>query len=249
MDKAFVVTGTMENERGKREVGGVFFTNQAPEFARLAELGFQDAAIHRAQPLSPQPTEPTLYFFDRSSHTKMVDVISFDWNGAIINQVRVQGAPNMMVPPVSGEKADDVLYPACAFLIKGCMDPGMTPVLAVLVIKPEPEKECLKPEVKTLKKMGFSRVNLVEEVGLGTKEISEDTLFVVERSPAATGISVALLDGKGKRKSEKTLSGDPMQLLPPITGPAVDALFKNGLKPSVVPPRSAKPQSRRKARR
>ncbi len=250
MDKAFIVTGTMENGRGKTEVGGIFFANQAPEYAKLAELGFQDASIHNARPLSAQPTQPTLYVFDRSSHTKMVDVISFDWQGAIINQVRVQGAPNMMVPPVSGEIADDVLYAPCAFLIKGCMDiPRTTPVLAVLVVKPEPGEECLKPEVKTLKKMGFTKINSVEEVGLESKDIAEDTLFVVERSPAASGISVSKLDKNGKVSSEKNLSGDPLQLLPDITGPAVERLFKNGLRPSVVPRRESKPPSRRKARR
>ncbi len=250
MDKAFVVTGTMETERGTTKVGGIFFTNQTPEYAQLAELGFQDASIHHAKPLSPQPTQPTLYYFDRSSHTKMVDVISFDWQGAVVNQVRVQGAPNKMVPPVSGENVDDVLYAPCAFLIKGCMDmPRMTPVLAVLVVKPEPGKECLKPEVKTLKKMGFTRINSVEEVGLSSNKISEDALFVVERSPAATGILVAALDKRGKITSEKTLSGDPLQLLPPVTGPAVEQLFRNGLKPSVAPPRESKPPSKRKARR
>jgi hypothetical protein len=155
-----------------------------------------------------------------------------------------------MVPPVSGEKADDVLYAPCAFLIKGCMEiPRTTPVLAVLVVKPEPGKECLKPEVKALKKMGFTKINSVEEVGLGSKDIGEDMLFVVERSPAASGISVSKLDQNGKVSSEKTLPGDPMQLLPDVSGPAVEQLFKNGLRPSVAPPRQSKPPSKRKARR
>jgi hypothetical protein len=250
MDKAFVVTGMMDGWRGKTPVGGIFFSNSAPDYATLAKLGFEDASIHHATPMSAQPTEPTLYYFDRASHTKMVNIICFDWQGAIINQVSVQGAPNKMVPPVSGEMAESVLYAPRAFLIKGCVDfPAKTPVLAVLIVKPVPGDDCLQPDVKTLKKMGLNKILSVEEVGLEKSSVHEDALYLVERSPSADGILLAKLNKKGQRESEKSISGDPMQLLPEITGPAVEQLFRNSLRPSDMPRPELRPQPKKKARR
>lgn len=250
MDKAFVVTGTMETERGQIQVGGIYFSNQEIGYATLADLGFKDASIHPARPLSQKPTEPTLYYFDRASHTKQVDVIRFNWEGNVVNRVKVQGHPSLLIPPASGGKADEVIYAPKAFVIKGCCGRSMTPVLAILIVKPEPGKEPLHPDLKPLKKMGLSRINSVEEVGLAQASHDENLLYVVERTPSAEGLCLARLDDEGKRVSEDFLEGDPLQLLPEIKGRAAEQLFRNGLRPSDFPKKSSHPPpSRRKRNR
>jgi hypothetical protein len=251
MDQAYVITGMVERASGMVPVTGVLFSNKRPEYAKLAELGFQDAAIHNANPLTKQPTEPTLYLFASSAHAKQVEIIRLGMDCEVISRVSFHGDPSVIVPPVGGKKASELLYTPRAFLIKGSSILGKPPVMGILVVKPVPKEKPLSPDSKVLKKLGFGPTNLVvEEVGLAPGDITENTLHIVERSPSADTVSVLTLDNEGDETARQEKKGDPKQLLPDVSGPAVDRIFGRSLRPTDMPaPISSAPPKRKKKKR
>jgi hypothetical protein len=230
MDKAFVITGSLETVRGKIQVGGVYFSSKDNVCSVLGGLGFSDLSIEAAEPLTKQPTEPTFYYFDNSPHSKQITVVRFNNEDQVVNTIKVQGDPSAMIPPVEGKKAEEVLYVPKAFLIKGNVGCGLvTPVYAILLVKPKPKEKPLRPDGKVLKRMGISKIFSVEEVNTEENNIGDHTLYLVERSPSAKGLTIAIVSHEGERKSEKFIEGDPKQLLPSISGNAAEKFFKNNL--------------------
>lgn len=250
MHKAFVLSGVKDG----RDINGIFFTTDAPNLQLLNSLGIENISVSPAKPLSAQPFEPTLYLFRKNVNE--VEVIRFDWCHTEVNRIKASGAPYEIIPPVGGESAEKTLYAPSTHLIKGMIDRG-TPVLGILAIKPKPGESSLDPTPKILKKIGITQIKTFERVTCEEDGIIANSLYLVERSPSAHSVTVKTLSSSGEVLSEKELMGDPMQLLPCVSGSQIDRLFKNGLTPTMppaemrssIPPVSSRPPSSKRKRR
>ena len=204
MHKAFIITGTREG----KELNAVFFTDNDATPAFVHGLGIENIEIFQVAPKSDQPLTPALYLFNSTANetnitSVEIEIIAFDNSHQEMMRHKVQGAPHLLVPPVEGPKAQETLYAPTAHLIKGTVDGG-TPVLAILIVKPEPGKPTLDPSPKVLKAMGITRISTFERVKYEENGIKETQLFVVERSPSANSVDVKTLGSSGKILSEKT---------------------------------------------
>ncbi|MBN1170401.1 hypothetical protein JXA56_05220 [Candidatus Micrarchaeota archaeon] len=248
MQKAYVLSGEFEG----KEIHGIFFNSASPNLALLNCLGIKDISFSEGNPLSQQPVEPALYLFRKNSNE--VDIIGFNWSLEQINRQKVCGFPHLLIPPVGGKAAEETLYAPIAYLIKGTVGRG-TPVLGILIIKPEAGEQSLDPTSKMLKKIGMHQISTFEKITCGEKNVVANQLYLVERSPSADEVTVKTLSNNGDIIAEKTLKGDPEQLLPCVKGHEIEKLFRNGLTPTVppakstFPPHSGRPPSSKRKRR
>jgi hypothetical protein len=234
MHKAFVIGG----QKDGKEIHGILFTNMQldsdsiTQIGAISQMGIENITVSQARPRSAEPYEPAFYLF--SSNVNEVEVINFDWCHKETGRKKDSGAPYEIIPPVSGEAAEKTLYAVRAHLIKGTMGGG-TPVVGLLLIKPKPGQKALDPNPKVLKKMGVT-VRTFESVRCESNGITENTLYLVERSPAANSVTIKTLANDGEVNSEREVQGDPKQLLPSISGSAADSLSKTGLFTPTMPP-------------
>ncbi len=243
MDRSFIVEAQCAESGARKNVVAVVFMNSEPSKGFLADLGLHSiSSLSEARPLSGQPTEPTMYVFEKGG--KGVRIQRFDWDGRVTSSESACGEPYMLVPPVRGPAAESLLYVPSAYVISGMVRSGsrLEPVVAVLCIKPEPGRAAPKPEMKTLRRMGLDKIQSVEEVSL-IGQVSESAVYIFERSPSAKGVSVKR--GENWERSE-TIDGAPHELLPQISGPAAERFVypRNGLGKSDFPRAPSVPPSR-----
>ncbi len=243
MDRSFIVEAQCTESGAPKKVVAVVFMNSEPSKGLLADLGLTSiSSLSEARPASGQPTEPTLYVFEKGG--KGVRIKRFDWHGSVTSSENVCGEPYLLVPPVRGPAAESLLYVPSAYVISGMVRSGsrLEPVVAVLCIKPEPGKAAPKPEMKTLRRMGLDKIQSVEEVSL-VGQVSESAVYIFERSPSARGLSVK----RGENwEREETIDGVPHELLPQLSGPAADRFVypRNGLGKGDFPRAPSVPPSR-----
>ncbi|MBI5046570.1 hypothetical protein HZC07_02455 [Candidatus Micrarchaeota archaeon] len=257
MDRSFIVDAQIQNGQHAKPVVAVIFMNTEPSKGMLADLGLTSIiSVSEVKPESKQPVEPTMYLFDRVSNPMEVTVTRFDWHGAIIQTLKLSQEPYSAIPSVSGPAADSALYTPKGFVISGFKrdGPRLNPVVGVLFIKPTPFEKPLKPDKKTLTKLGFERIESVDPVST-TATIPATTLYVFDRSPAASSVTQITPDSDGTAHPSDVLTGEPYSLIPKITGSAADRFVnpRNALgssdlarKPGSIPPLSQSSPARRR---
>jgi hypothetical protein len=252
MDKAFIIEA-FSAESGKPVIG-VLFTNTPPAREGVQGLGFTDvSSVSEVKPLSRQPTEPTLYFFERQGGDR-VRIVRLGWDGSKVSSAEAFGEPHKLIPAVSGTAAGRHLYAGRAYVITGFAKDGgrSTPVVGVLTVKPEPGGNTLQPDRKALRRMGISDIQCVDNA-YPEQEVCGNTLYVFERTPAAASVLVSSLDSEGNITGSRTESGEPHSIIPPLRGAAAERFLRprgslapgDMRAPSSVPPASARQKKRR----
>ena len=258
MDRSYIVEAQVQQGAERKDVIAVVFLNSEPSKGLLADLGLSSiSGITESRPETRQPTEPTMYVFERSSPVKVV-IKRFDYNGKLTMTTEAHGEPHALVPPVSGGTADSLLYAPKAHIISGLSRDGsrLNPVVGVLFVKPQPKAKTLKADKQTLARMGFDKIISVDPVHTCAC-IPETTLFIFERTPAANAVRVVKpsADGSVDWRTAETKNGEPHTNIPPISGSAADRFVypRNGLgksdfpRPATVPPGPAEPGKKLRA--
>lgn len=223
MDRSFIIEAQCKEGEALKEVVAVLFVNSEPRKTFLGDLGLANIrSIAEVRPLSKQPTEPTLYLIWQDSG--MMSITRFGWDGLARCSEKIHGSPADLVPPVSGPAADSLIYVPSAFVISGTVrEDGRStkPVVGVLVSRPEPGKGRIRPDKKTLNSLGFQTINSVDPAGkVGGEERS--ALYLFDRVPAPSSVTMITLDAGGVRASEHVLRGEPSDILPRLSGPAAE---------------------------
>lgn len=238
MDRSFVVEA--QSYGNLKDVIAVVFMNSEPGKSFLADLGLDGIkSVSEARPLSKQPTEPTMFVFQPNSGS--VTATRFGWDGKIVNSETVHGQPSDLIPPISGQAADSLLYTPSAYIISGSVREGRSSrhVIGVLVSKPEPGNAQLKPDKKTLNRLGFQTINSVDPAG-SVQWSESNTLYLFERVPSPSSLSVFRLDSNGAKVSEETLQCEPREAIPQVRGAAAEKyLYGSGLRASDFPKRAS----------
>lgn len=225
MDRSFIITGFSKEGDAVKPVAGVLFVNKPLAPDAINALGFYDIqSVSEVKPASAQPTEPTLYIFQRSPSAIAVEIVRLDWNGAESSRGRASGEPCSLIPPVTGEAAESVLYAPKAFVISAQVkECGMRakPVVAVLFVKPVAGQICPDVDKKMLNRLGLVDLQTVERVQVGGK-IAESALYVFERTPAASSVSVSRIGRDGSLISKLEVKGEPASIIPAVIGSAAD---------------------------
>ncbi|MFN7991124.1 MAG: hypothetical protein U0R44_03110 [Candidatus Micrarchaeia archaeon] len=249
MDRSYIIEAQMKEGAAEKPVIAVVFMNTEPGKGLLGDLGLHSvSAVTEVRPESRQPTEPTMYAYDRTSSPGCVLVTRFDWQGKVINTARIHGEPHSLIPPVSGQAAEDLLYLPQAYVISACVrdGPSLDPVVGVLFIKPAYGEKTLAPDKKSLSRMGLVNIQSVERVAVDST-ITGTALYVFDRTPSASEVRVSSLNNDGTIGSTRVIEGQPHSIIPQIKGTAADRFVnpRNGLgksdfpaKPASIPPSS-----------
>lgn len=226
MDKAFIITGIFkEGAQAQKSVAGVYFGNHTPGMQALSALGFTEIeSVEEVRPLTSQPVQPMLYYFERSRAPSTLGVISLDWSDRETSRTRAGGDPAHCIPPVSGKAADRHLYTPRAFVICAIQDGPCgqkKPVVAVLFLKPKPGEAPTHPDKKFLGRLEIGKIQSVDRVDT-TSVLDVSALYLFDRSPAASSVHVAHLTDCGIPSWRAVNAGEPHSLIPPVSGTAVD---------------------------
>gem|GEM_PF-2127352 len=117
-----------------------------------------------------------------------------------------------------------------AYVIAGFRrDKGRSEPSIGVFVTPGPDSK--NPDKRMLDKLGFVRVESVEEVKLEGAPSSEPTLYVFERTPAANSVLIAEVAKDGSLRDMVRRGGQPYSILPELSGPAV----KRFINPRGVP--------------
>jgi hypothetical protein len=249
MDRSFIVEAQINQGESSKPAVAVLFMNSEPSKGLLADLGL--CAIERvseAKPSSSQPTEPTMYVFDRCQGAREITIKRFDWHGKVTGTEKVSGEPSVLIPPVSGSAADSLIYPPSAFVIAGAVRTGsrLDPVIAVLFLKPLAGCEAPKPDMRTIKRMGLEKITSVDSVA-ASDDVPCTSMYIFEKSPSASAVRVRRAPdwGKPKNDSEEILQGEPQAVIPKISGAAAERFVypRNALGKSDFPRAPSVPPS------
>lgn len=248
MDRSFIITGLTQADGATRPIAGVLFCNTPLDQRAISNLGFFDIqSMQEVKPLSKQPTEPTLYMFPRSPPAMAVDIIRLDWEGKETSRGRAPGEPCSLIPPVSGDAAESLLYGPRAYVISANVKEcgrRSKPVVAVLFLKPAAGEICPGVDKKMLNRLGLVDLQTVERAQT-TAKVDGSVLYVFERTPGANSVNVASVGKDGACGPLHEENGEPHTIIPPISGSAADRYVnpRGALSASDMPRPSAMPQS------
>jgi len=241
MLRAFVISGMLQENKTIRPVAAVYFDDKKPTVESLGALGFRNAEItEAARPVGydKQPTEPTVYIYDRpptgkppSGKKTEILIIRLDANGVETNREAFEAEPQVVIPKISGVAANTHLYPP-AFAFLGTVKQGIeTPVSGVLFIDSELG---ITPDAKTFKCLGIT-IKTIERVSL--EGAAPGNMLYMFGRPIAISVQTITLkvdsDGRLARNFEGEVKGDPETLIPAISGGALTWLYR---RPSSIPP-------------
>lgn len=210
MDTAYVVSGS----RDGKDVCAVFFTNGLFIYSLLKEFEIKNANVERVKPLTSMPSIPTIYVFQGNN----IEIAKLNWENEIVSKEKIFGDPSELIPGVSGKAAETFLYKPIAYLIKGSFNHGKTNGLGVLLIKPKAGQKMPNVNQKLFSSLGFSHITSVDNVSC-TDNVVGNLFFLVERNPSANEVIVKSLDQKGSILEERTVLGNPADILPKINLP------------------------------
>ncbi len=230
MDRSYIVEAKSAEFGSLKDVVAVVFVNTELSMGLLADFGLTSMSeIKEVRPLSGQPTEPTMYIYLKGSPSGEIIVKRL---GANSSSVRCNGEPSQLIPPVGGPHAESLLYPPIAHIISGTVRNGsrLDPVVGVLFVKPRHGEPLLKPEAKTLKRMGFERINSIDqnvpiaEIAAAVAAINQTSLFTFESSPSASAVTERKLNNDGTTVKDSLIEhrGEPHSVIPRMTGHAAD---------------------------
>jgi hypothetical protein len=230
MDMAYMITGDFKADgQCEKPMAGVYFGNQRPSMQALCALGFTNIeAVEEVKPLTSQPIQPMLYFYERTRAPVSLGIISLDWSGKETSRTRANGDPAHCIPPVSGEAAERHLYTPRAFVICAIQDGqggARKPVVAVLFLKPKPGEAPMQPDKRFLERLEIGKIQSVDRVDT-TSILDVSALYLFDRSPSANCVHVAHLSDSGTPHWKAVNPGEPYSLIPPISGNAVNKFIR-----------------------
>jgi hypothetical protein len=122
-----------------------------------------------------------------------------------------------------------------AYVISGFRrDTGrLTPSVGVYTVPDSPGMP-KAPDRRMLEKMGFNRVESIEEVKLVGTPSAQPTLYVMERSPAAKFVLISQVAGDGSLSQTTQSPGQLHSMVPALSGSAVDRLITPRETPSAA---------------
>jgi hypothetical protein len=122
---------------------------------------------------------------------------------------------------------------------------ALKPVVGVLFTNSAPDK-------KTLVRLGFIDIQTLEQVKKDSAQPDEPTLYVFERKPFPAELTIIRTDGAGNVKAKEKVFGNPADLIPEVSGSAVErfirrsGISKSDFPKKLVPPHVPQPPSARR---